>query len=534
MKLPARAFLVGCLLLGPDPALAADAYEAAYERGKALAGAGELSGAIRAYREALTDKNAPRSIHLTVAELLLRQDQPEAALQEVARWRSAVPTPKQLHADKAAKIEAQARAKRPAPVPRPAPEKAVRIGTPKKEPGESRAGPPDPSTETRYRAALVRIEPGSFLMGSPASEDGRRDNETQHAVRISQAFLLGQTEVTQGQYQAVMGHNPSLNKESPHHPVERVSWFDAVAYCNKLSEKEGLTPCYRINGITVTWTGKLSCPGYRLPTEAEWEYAARGGRAGEVYSGSNDVDRVAWSDSKTHVVKGKAPNAWGLYDMSGNVWEWAWDWLAPYQSSTDPTGPERGEPRVQVSEAPQRLPDLPDQPGLAALVHQMLAKPPESRPSMKEVAERLWPLLQPRRTPHPTREKAGRPLLTGLLLGGLGAGGVALVAMPLIGAGSGGGQAVDRTQRQDLSPPALQVRKVLLKTDPPRATIYRTGDEAHPLGDSGQDGLPVEVPPDRPLDLTIKKAAYQPTKITLGPGSPPEQVIKLEEEVGQP
>ena len=148
-----------------------------------------------------------------------------------------------------------------------------------------------------------------------------------------------------------MGNNPSRFK-GDNLPVERVSWYDAVEFCNRLSRKEGLTPEYTISGKDVTWN--RSADGYRLPTEVEWEYAARGGNKSRGYrfSGSDDPKEVAWysanSGEKTHPVGQKKPNELGIYDMSGNVWEWVWDWYGSYSSTsqTDPRGPYSGSYRV--------------------------------------------------------------------------------------------------------------------------------------------------------------------------------------------
>ncbi len=148
------------------------------------------------------------------------------------------------------------------------------------------------------------------------------------------SFSIGETEVTQALWQAVMGSNPSNFKGNPQNPVEKVSWDDCQEFVKKLN----------------SLTGK----NFRLPTEAEWEYAARGGNNSKhyKYSGSNIVGDVAWytsnSDSKTHPVKGKSPNELGLYDMSGNVWEWCADWKGSYSYSpqNNPKGPTTGSNRV--------------------------------------------------------------------------------------------------------------------------------------------------------------------------------------------
>jgi formylglycine-generating enzyme required for sulfatase activity len=152
------------------------------------------------------------------------------------------------------------------------------------------------------------------------------------------------TEVTQGEWQAVMGSNPYKFKTcGANCPVEKVSWEDAVGYANALSRREGLPECY--SGSTFTGLG---CSGYRLPTEAEWEYAARAGTTAATYA---NLAGVAWYDANsgaaTHPVGQKQPNAWGIYDMLGNVFEWTGDWYDTYPGTvTDPTGPATGSFRV--------------------------------------------------------------------------------------------------------------------------------------------------------------------------------------------
>ncbi len=195
---------------------------------------------------------------------------------------------------------------------------------------------------------FVLVEAGTFQMGST---DGDSDERPVRQVTISRSFYMRQYEVTQKQWREVMGTNPSHFKGDDR-PVEQVRWYDAEEYCNRLSRIEGLTPCYSGSGDNIACD--FSADGYRLPTEAEWEYAARGGNKsrGYEYAGSNSAGDVGWhgvnSGGKTHPVGQKRPNELGLYDMIGNVWEWCWDWYGKYSSSsqTDPRGPSSGSHRV--------------------------------------------------------------------------------------------------------------------------------------------------------------------------------------------
>ena len=234
------------------------------------------------------------------------------------------------------------RPKKPTPVrPKPKPK-------PKSEPKPKPKPKPTPKVSSSYtddgimfsignvRFEMVRVEGGTFTMGATAEQgsDAYSDEKPTHQVTLS-SYSIGKTEVTQALWQAVMGSNPSYFKGS-NLPVEEVSWEDCQTFIRKLNALTGKT--------------------FRLPTEAEWEYAARGGNKsrGYKYSGSNTLSNVAWYDdnssNKTHPVATLASNELGIYDMSGNVWEWCNDWYSTSYytsaSQTNPTGPNSGSSRV--------------------------------------------------------------------------------------------------------------------------------------------------------------------------------------------
>ena len=197
-------------------------------------------------------------------------------------------------------------------------------------------GPPQPMPGSAWQSSagmeFAWIPAGSFEMGSPADEAGRDDDERQHEVRISQGFWMGKYEVTQGEWDAVTGENPSHFDPCDRCPVESVSWAEVDAFIRELNATEA-----------------GSGNAYRLPTEAEWEYAARAGTTGARYG---ELGEIAWyeanSEGRTRLVGAMQANTWGLHDMLGNVWEWTADWYGEYPSGlvTDPAGPSSGSERV--------------------------------------------------------------------------------------------------------------------------------------------------------------------------------------------
>ncbi len=213
--------------------------------------------------------------------------------------------------------------------------------------GVTLCAPRLPVITTPLGIKMVRIPGGEFWMGS---NSGRPDERPAHKVRVS-SFYMDICLVTQKQYKRLMGSNPSRWK-NPNNPVEQVRWSDAVRYLNARSKAEGLEPCYNLR----TWQCDFSANGYRLPTEAEWEYACRAGTRTKYFFGNSPtkLGLYAWyksnSGSKPRPVAQKLPNLWGLYDMYGNLFEWCNDWYSrnyyKHSPRDNPRGPSTGTEKV--------------------------------------------------------------------------------------------------------------------------------------------------------------------------------------------
>ncbi|MEC9073383.1 MAG: SUMF1/EgtB/PvdO family nonheme iron enzyme, partial [Myxococcota bacterium] len=256
---------------------------------------------------------------------------------------------------------------------------------------------------TAIADGYVYIPEGTFMMGSPVTEPCRDDDELQRAVTLTRPFAMKATEVTQGEWQALMGTAPSANGGCDDCPVETVSWWGALAYANALSASEGLDACYTLSGcagapgdgayvcddFTVEAGTPYACEGYRLPTETEWERGARAGTTTSVWHGTIEIcdgvspvaDEVGWHQDNaggvTHLVAQKLMNPWGLYDTAGNVSEWCSDWYgAGVGAAVDPEGPPSGGSRVTRSYS------WSDQPGRIRAANRSFDAPGARGPSI--------------------------------------------------------------------------------------------------------------------------------------------------------